>query len=50
MCALCGEDLIFVLDNCKNIIEIFPCVCQEMEAFEKKLKESWIYEAIGLPV
>jgi len=39
ICAECGETLIYVLDEERNVLEIFPCICQEMELFE--LQKNW---------
>ena len=37
-CALCGADLIFVSDEERGILEIFPCPCEELEAYETEYK------------
>jgi len=42
ICALCGEALIFVLDENRRTLEVFPCVCGELEQYEaEEVFKTW---------
>lgn len=51
ICAICGSTLLFVLDKERNIMEVFPCSCQEIKKYEAEQNTRiWISEIIGEPL